>query len=307
MAGGMSLQEALEVRHAGKYDFTGRADGAKKLALDTLKQQLLTFSPAQPGEKPGAEAADAAVYRLSRKRAVIEVLRDGKGFGAFDAAPLLRAALSTRILPCWCAGPVYEEDDAMNSKEILQEIQASPDYFKTLLASGDELPDSAAEVTQIIKSCMQPLKSLDVGAPVDAIKVGKRLKFFLVQNVIDALPFPDDDDTLLGLPAPSVSRECSYTGTVAPGEAEPSMRSLAPPIPRREGSISLARGDDDVLFEQILDEGQHQQAFNDFLSESQQEREQYDRDLATAISNSEIHTHGVNVTDAYGAEPSGAS
>jgi hypothetical protein len=87
MAGGMSLQEALEVRHAGKYDFTGRADGAKKLALDTLKQQLLTFSPAQPGEKPGAEAADAAVYRLSRKRAVIEVLRDGKGFGAFDAAP----------------------------------------------------------------------------------------------------------------------------------------------------------------------------------------------------------------------------
>ena len=193
----------------------------------------------------------------------------------------------------------------MNSTEILQEIQASSDYFKTLLASGDELPDSAAEVTQIIKSCMQPLKSLDVGAPVDAIKVGKRLKFFLVQNVIDALPFPDDDDTLLGLPAPSVSRECSYTGTVAAGEAEPSMRSLAPPIPRREGSISLARGDDDVLFEQILDEGQHQQAFNELLSKSQQEREQYDCDLATAFSNSEIHTHGVNVTDAYGAEPSG--
>ena len=86
MADGMSLQEALKARHAGKYDFTGRADGAKKLALDSLKQQLLTFAPAQPGERPGAESADAAVYRLSRKRVVIEVLRDGKGFGAFDAA-----------------------------------------------------------------------------------------------------------------------------------------------------------------------------------------------------------------------------
>ena len=68
----------------------------------------------------------------------------------------------------------------MNSTEILQEIQAMPDYFKTLLASGDELPDSAPEVTQILKSCMQPLKSLNLDAPVDAIKVGRRLKFFLV-------------------------------------------------------------------------------------------------------------------------------
>ena len=84
MADGMSLQEALQARHAGRYDFTGRADGAKKLELDTLKQQLLTFAPAQPGEKPGAEAADAAVYRLSRKRVVVEVLRNGMGVGAFD-------------------------------------------------------------------------------------------------------------------------------------------------------------------------------------------------------------------------------
>ena len=181
-----------------------------------------------------------------------------------------------------------------------------PDYFKTLLASGDELPDSATEVTQILKSCMQPLKSLDLGAPVDAIKVGNRLKFFLDQNVIDALPFPDDD-TLLGLPAPSVSRQSSHTGTITPDDAEALMHSLpsAPPTVQRTGSASLARGVDDVLFEEVFDESRHQQALNELLSESQQERERYDRDLATAPSNSEIHTHGANATDAYGAGPSG--
>ena len=83
MAGGMSLQEALEAKHAGRFNFTGaREHGAKKLQLDALKQQLLTFAAAEPGEKPGAEAADAAVYGLSRRRVVIEVLRNSKGFGA---------------------------------------------------------------------------------------------------------------------------------------------------------------------------------------------------------------------------------
>ena len=39
------------------------------------------------------------------------------------------------------------------------------------------------------------------------------------------------------------------------------------------------------------------------MNGSRHERQQYDRDLATAFSNSEIH----NGTDAYGAGPSGAS
>ena len=57
MAGGMSLQEALEVRHAGKYDFTGRADGAKKLALDT---------PACSKSCPGMRAVGASSRRRGR-------------------------------------------------------------------------------------------------------------------------------------------------------------------------------------------------------------------------------------------------
>ena len=39
------------------------------------------------------------------------------------------------------------------------------------------------------------------------------------------------------------------------------------------------------------------------MNGSRHERAQYDRDLATAFSNGEIH----NGTDAYGAGPSGAS
>ena len=86
-----------------------------------------------------------------------------------------------------CPGPVYEEEDAMNSTEILEEIQDSPDYFKTLLAPGEELPDSTTEVNQILKSCMQPLHSLSLGAPVDATEGRRRKRFYLNENVIDAL------------------------------------------------------------------------------------------------------------------------
>ena len=295
MDDGMSLHAALTAQHPGKYDFTGRVDGAKKLHLEELKQRCLTFAPVQPGEKPGAEAADAAVYGRSRKRAVIEVLRNGMGYGAFDMrvfAPAQSPPFSDH-LPCGCAGAIYEEDEAMNSTQILEEMQSSPDYYRSLLAPGDQLPESTTEINQLLASCMQPLKSIQLDAPVDAVMVGRgRKRFFLVQTVIDELTFLDVEDRLDLLP-PSVSRQGSLAD-IAPGS------SLMPLGNQRSSSlesVSSARDvDEDTMDEFIMAPC----AFDDNL-------EEFNRNMALAFSNSEIHTYGngAYATDGNGAGPSG--
>ena len=303
MDNGMSLQGALTAQHPGKYDFTGRVDGAKKLHLQELKQQRLTFAPVQPGEKPGAEAADAAVYGLSRKRAVIEVLRDGKGYGAFDTRWFCPPALSPPFsdhLPCGCAGAIYDEDEAMNARQILEEMQSSPGYYRSLLSSGDQLPESTTEVNQLLASCMQPLQSIQLGAPVDAVMVGRRKHFFLNQTVIDELPFLDVEDRLDLLP---VSRQGSLADNA------PSSSSM-PLICQRSSSlesVSSARDADEDTMDEFL---MAPCTLDDNL-------EEFNRNLALAISNSEVHTYGngayypanaaTYATDSNGAGPSGVS
>ena len=187
----------------------------------------------------------------------------------------------------------------MNATQILEEMQSSPDYYRSLLAPGDQLPESTSEINQLLASCMQPLKSIQLDAPVDAVMVGHRgrKRFFLVQTVIDELLFLDVEDRLDLLP-PSVSRQGSLAD-IPPGS------SSMPLVNQRSASlesVSSARdADEDTMDEFIMAPC----AFDDNL-------EEFSRNMALAISNSlEVRTFGNGAyaagyaTDGNGAGPSG--
>ena len=189
----------------------------------------------------------------------------------------------------------------MNATQILEEMQSSPDYYRSLLAPGDQLPESTSEINQLLASCMQPLKSIQLDAPVDAVMVGHRgrKRFFLVQTVIDELLFLDVEDRLDLLPAPSMSRQSSLADNA------PSSSSMPPANQRSSSleSVSSARdADEDTMDEFIMAPC----AFDDNL-------EEFSRNMALAISNSEVRTYGNGAyaagyaTDGNGAGPSGVN
>ena len=177
MAGGATLQQALQQQFEGKFNFSSREHGAKKTHLQELKQQLLTFRPTQPGELPGAEAATAEVIGFSAKRVIIEALRT---VGDLD-------------------------EDAMNTTEILTEIRAGRQDY-AIFMGNDVMPDSAAEITAILGELLQPLVSCNLPALVECFLEGKRKYFYLNHNVLDALDFQSAVMPGTGALVPAVAR-----------------------------------------------------------------------------------------------------
>ena len=261
MESGMNLEEAVTTQHAGKYDFSIRDHGQKKLLLGELSQQVLSFGTVQPGDLLGAQTEDLAVCLFSPKRVVIEVLKDGLGLGS-----------------------VYDEDDAMTSKQILEELTSSPDYYSSFLGPGSTLPQTTPEVTQILKSCTRPLKSIRLDAPVECFLDGRSLRWYLNQTVIDELIFNDGATTDTSSDSRSIS-------------------GLLPPPAERQMSASRMAANDDEL--QVLNEQDSQDAEQKFQFQSLAEQVAYDADLARALSNSEVHTSGADAVDQHGAGPSG--
>ena len=187
----------------------------------------------------------------------------------------------------------------MNATQILGEMLSSPDYYRSLLAPGDHLPDSTTEVTRLLVSCMQPLTSIQLDAPVDAVREGScgkgRKRFFLVQTVIDELTFLAVEDRLDLLPAPSMSRQSSLADNALDS-------SSMPPANQRSSSLEsvLSAREEDTMDEFIM---------------APCAPDEFDRNMALAISHSlEVHTNGNGAchtaaysTDGNGAGPSGVN
>ena len=184
MKGGMSLEDALKTQFSGKFNFSGREHGAKKLSLTELKQQILDFSETQPGDLPGAEAVEGEVTGFSAKRVVIEVLKFGMGEDNTDQM-------------------------AMNTTQILTEIKAS-DY--SAYVGSDVMPDSTQDINSILGALLEPLKSLArPAALVDYFEKSNRKFFYLESSVLDKLNFKAVVVPGTGTQVPPLSRRPSLT------------------------------------------------------------------------------------------------
>ena len=131
MSSGMSLKEALETEHPGKYNcFKGKTVGSKKLHLTELVQQTLNFDVALPGQLPGATAEDEAMGTngLGLNRAILEVLLDG-----FEHL-------------------VYSEAEAVTGKAILEELMTGnyDEFFEQEPKGRSGRPEQALTLTLIL-------------------------------------------------------------------------------------------------------------------------------------------------------------
>jgi len=271
MQGGMNLQDALQQNaFAGKFNFSNREHGSKKAQLLELKQQLLHFRPAQPGELPGAEAADAEVIGFSSKRVVIEVLRSGHVYDDID-------------------------EDAMNTTEILREIQACDEY-NAFLGNG-KMPDSTHAIGSILGMLQEPLVSFNLPPLVDCFEDGRRKRFYLNETVVDELDFQmpgptaidltDDNDQPCLLP-PALSRQPSQALSFADQDAQTWM----PDVNDIESQ--------DVYTVDIADD-------EEAATARHTQQIEFDLQLLTAIAASEVHTSGEFEVDENGAGPSGVN
>ena len=188
---GISLSDALHQTFSASFQSVmGRDTGAKKLKLQELIQTTLKFEPTRRPIGLGAAAVDTALgmHGHGVQRAVLEVLL---------------FALST---------PIYEEEEAMTAKEVLDELDTG-NYNKWF---GDESTD--INLATLKKTLNEMCKAPAHRAAVleDNGLSGKFKAFYVNEEGLDALPgyageeqeSDEVDKSEVALPLP-ISRQAS--------------------------------------------------------------------------------------------------
>ena len=185
MSSGMSLKEALQSKHDGKYNcFDGKTVGQKKLHLKEICDQTLKFDVAEPGQLIGATAEDREMGTDGQglTRAILEVLIDG----------------FQRL--------IYEEDEAVNAPSILEELEKGDfdEYFeqRPLGPSGRPLQAEQLDLPRV-RSALKRMERPNANRPAVVLRTGA--KFYLNSEGVDRLPGRDRSHRPHHQPAASLS------------------------------------------------------------------------------------------------------
>ena len=189
MSSGMSLEEALQSRHDGRYNcFEGKTVGQKKMHLKEICEQTLNFDVAVPGQLIGATAEDREMGTDGHglTRAILEVMIDG----------------FQRL--------VYEEDEAVHAKMILEELEKGDfdEYFEPqpLGPAGRPLQAEQLDLPQV-SSALKRMGRPNANRPAVVLRTGPtgKPRFYLNSEGVDRLPGRDRSHRPHHQPAPSLS------------------------------------------------------------------------------------------------------
>jgi len=166
MSSGMSLNDALQTKFGGEFNcFNGKTVGQKKLKLEEICQQTLSFDHATPGILIGATAEDRAMGTDGKglTRAILEVMIDG----------------FTHL--------VYEEDEAVTTQAVFEELEKG-DYDE-FFEDGDREELNVSRVRSALKQMERP----NANRPAVVLRTGPKgkPKYYLNAEGVDRLPGRD--------------------------------------------------------------------------------------------------------------------